>query len=130
MYGTPKDVIDLTGITPDSLGLDEQLNPQAALDSLLTVWIDRISIAINARLTQGRVLPSDPNYKGIIDVSVRTVAKLVAVAVQQRTSPIVQVNEFAVNVINTTQVIKDLDEELKPYQKQSKTRFSFYSSTK
>lgn len=127
MYGTPEDVINLTGVTPNDLGLDEKDSPDTALNELLETWLTRISSAIDVRLTQESIDEDSDYYAGIVDVSVRTVAKLVAVGRQQRLSPVVQIGEFAVNIINTTQVIRDLEIELKPYQKRS---FTFYSSYK
>ena len=127
MYGTPQDVINLTGVKPSDLGLDELENPEQALTELLGTWMNRITAAINVRLNSGQVTVKDPNYEGIVDVCVRTVAKLVAIAVQQRTSPVVQIGDFAVNILNTSQVTKDLEAELKPYQKKP---VSFFSSNK
>lgn len=124
MYGTPQDVINLTGVSPSDLGLDELENPAQALDELLGTWLNRITAAINVRLNAGQVTIKDPNYEGIVDVCVRTVAKLVAIAIQQRTSPIVQIGEFAVNILDTSKVTRDLEVELKPYQKKPITFFS------
>ena len=127
MYGMPQDVKNLTGVNPSDLGLDELENPEQALDELLGTWLNRITAAINVRLNAGQVTIKDPNYEGIVDVCVRTVAKLVAIAIQQRTSPIVQIGEFAVNILDTSKVTRDLEIELKPYQKKP---VSFFSSNK
>lgn len=113
MYGTAEDVKRLTGITPERLGLKDD----EELDVLLDVWLRRITVAINARLTQGEIKKDDPDYEGVVDVCVRTVAKLVAVAYQQRQSPIVQIEDFAVDILNTSQVTENLYQELRPYQK-------------
>lgn len=131
MYGTPQDVRLLTGIKPIDLGFENETAEQD-LDELITTWLTRITSAINARLIQGEIKTTHSNYAGIVDVSIRTVAKLIAIAQQTRINPIVQINNFAVDIINTSQVIKDLDMELKPYQESSSTgkKFNFYSSKK
>lgn len=49
------------------------------------------------------------------DVLIRTVANLVAIAQQQRSSPVIQIDSFAVNILNTSEVTKNLDKELTPF---------------
>jgi hypothetical protein len=124
MYGIPQDIINLTGVTPAALGLDHQANPEQALSDLLTTWLERISTQIDVRLIQGKVNSDFQYYNGIVDVAIRTVAKLVAVAQQQRLSPVVKIGEFATQILNTSQVIQDLSTELKPYQQRSVQMFS------
>lgn len=125
MYGTAEDVKRLTGITPERLGLKDD----EELDVLLDVWLRRITAAINARLTQGEIKKDDPDYEGVVDVCVRTVAKLVAVAYQQRQSPIVQIEDFAVDILNTSQVTENLYQELRPYQKRRVSVFLSSNAT-
>jgi hypothetical protein len=130
MYGTPQDVIFLTGIKPDDLGFHDEAEPDKALYDLLTQWLDRIGVAIDIRLGEGTVRNTDSRYKGLIDVSVRTTAKMVTVAIQQRTNPIVQIGDFSVGAVDTTDVIRGLDTELKPYIRKARrsNRINFFSS--
>lgn len=121
MYGTPQDVKYLTGITPEELGIDASvsINPDQTLNDILTTWLTRISSAINTRLVQGEIDANDSKYDGVVDVCVRTVAKVVAVARQNKIAPIQQIGQFAIEIINTSDVIRNLSDELKPYQKRS-----------
>lgn len=121
---TPDDIQDLTGIRTEDFRFEQETDAEQALNDLLTTWIDRIASHIHTRLKK-ELIPTDDEYEAIQDIVVRTVAKIVAVAQQQRTSPIVQINDFAVTILNTSEVIKDLDKELKPFKTR---RVSFFSS--
>ncbi|OQP07556.1 hypothetical protein B1690_03230 [Geobacillus sp. 46C-IIa] len=116
---TPQDVLDLTGVSADHFGFPPDVgDPETKLDSLLSTWIERIASHIHARLKR-TVLETDDDYLAIQDVLLRTVAKVVAVAQQQRSSPIIQIDDFAVSILNTSDVTKDLGTELRPFMKQS-----------
>ncbi|KQB92109.1 hypothetical protein ABEU79_09765 [Geobacillus thermodenitrificans] len=115
---TPQDVRDLTGVSADNFGFPPDISdPEKKLDDLLSTWIERIASHIHARLKR-TVLEKDDEYLAIQDILVRTVAKVVAVAQQQRSSPIIQINDFAVSILNTSDVTKDLETELQPYMRQ------------
>ncbi|OQP08932.1 hypothetical protein B1691_12925 [Geobacillus sp. 47C-IIb] len=115
---TPQDVRDLTGVSADHFGFPPDTDdPEKKLDGLLSTWIERIASHIHARLKR-TVLEADDDYLAIQDILVRTVAKVVAVAQQQRASPIIQINDFAVSILNTSDVTKDLEAELRPYTRQ------------
>lgn len=115
-----KDITDLTGITKD----DFQFENENAFNELLEIWITRVASHIYARINR-EISENDKDYEAIQDIIIRTVAKLVAVAQQQRTSPVVQIDNFAVNVLNTSEVTKELNKELKPFLKR---KVSFFSS--
>ena len=119
MYGTPQDVKLLTGITPRAFGFEDVEGGDTAaeqLDALLQVWLDRISSAIDARLASGQVSVDAPEYPALVDVAVRTVAKTVGIARQLRTAPIIQIEDFAIDILNTSQVTADLDRELRAFR--------------
>lgn len=121
----PEDIRDLTGVNADDFGFESE-NPEAKLDELLSKWIEGIASHVHVRV--GREFEkSDKEYPAIRDIIVRTVAKLVSVAMHQRTSPVVQLDEFAISILNTAEVTKDLDEEVKPF-KETKARFKIFSS--
>lgn len=107
---TPAMIEALTGTSADDLGLDTSTEYTA----LLQDWIDRICSQVHVRLLR-QVDTGSSEFLGIVDVVTRTVAKVVAVALQQRTSPVVQLSDYAVSVLNTAQVTESLDEELKPF---------------
>ncbi|WP_227456677.1 hypothetical protein [Geobacillus sp. C56-T3] len=108
----------MTGVSAEYFRFPNATDPEAALDDLLSTWIERIASHIHARLKR-TVLETDDDYLAIQDVLLRTVAKVVAVAQQQRSSPIIQIDDFAVSILNTSDVTKDLGTELRPFMKQS-----------
>lgn len=119
MYGTPEQVKDLTGVQPASLAKDMT---DTELDSVLSTWLTQLSAEIDTRLGE-TISTTDARYQGIEAVILRTVAKLVGYAVQNRTNRVVQVGEFAVRLLNASDVIRDLNQELKPYKKGKATIF-------
>lgn len=111
---TAKDIKDLTGINSDDFIFTSDEDDKKALDKLLENWIERIASHIYVRIDR-KVCKDDGEFYAIQDVLIRTVANLVAVAQQQRSSPVVKIDNFAINILNTAEVTKDLDEELKPF---------------
>lgn len=116
---TPKDIKSLTGIKASDFNFVDVEDEDKALDELLGKWIERIASHIYVRL-QRKVSVEDSEFYAIQDVLIRTVANLVAIAQQQRSSPVIQIDDFAVNILNTSEVTKDLDDELKPFTRYKK----------
>lgn len=123
---THQDVIDLTGTSVDDYNFNSE-DTEKELKKLLEIWIERIASHIHTRIGK-EVAEDDSDFLAIQDIVIRTVAKLVAVAQQQRTSPIVQLNDFAISVLNTSDVTKDLAKELRPFQKGGISIFSSIES--
>lgn len=123
---SPKNIRDLTGISAEDFSF-ESYDPEKELDELLSQWIEQIASHVHARVGK-QFAKADIEYHAIRDIIIRTVAKVVAIAQQQRTSPIVQMDDFAISILNTSDVTKNLDDELKPF-KQSKTRIKIFSSS-
>src|SRR5690625_864246 len=111
---TAKDIQDLTGINASDFNFVNEEDQQKALEKLLEKWIERIASHIYVRIDR-KVSVEDGEFLAIQDVLIRTVANLVAIAQQQRSSPVIQIDNFAVNILNTAEVTKDLDKELKPF---------------
>lgn len=113
---TAQDIKDLTGITASDFDFVNEEDQEEALNKLLEKWIERIASHIYVRIDR-TVSIEDGEFLAIQDVLIRTVANLVAIAQQQRSSPVIQIDNFAVNILNTAEVVKDLDRELKPFIK-------------
>lgn len=128
---TAKDIRELTGISEQDFTFINEEEPEKALDKILEKWIERIASHIYVRIDR-QVNVDDGEFLAIQDVLVRTVANLVAIAQQQRSSPVIQIDNFAVNILNTSEVTENLDKELEPFMryKQGGTsgRVSVFSS--
>jgi len=128
---TVQDIRNMTGIKTGDFEFTNVADQGLALDALLSNWVEKIASHIYVRIGR-EVAVEDGEFLAIQDVLVRTVANLVAIAQQQRTSPVVQINSFAVNILNTGEVTKDLDKELEPFirykQGSVSGRISIFSS--
>jgi hypothetical protein len=119
MYGTPKQIRELTGVQASHFSkamTDEEL------DAILLQWINQISIEIDTRLKE-TISNDDSRYGGLESVALRTLSKLVGYAIQNRTNKVVQIGEFAIQLLNASDVVRDLTWELKPYTKKKTTVF-------
>ncbi|MGP4041900.1 hypothetical protein ACTWP4_18660 [Gracilibacillus sp. D59] len=124
---TVDDIKKNTGIASGDLPLEidagSTTTQEELFNDLLKTWIKSVGSHVKTRVKR-EFSSTDEEYEAIRDIVIRTVAKLVAVAVQQRSSPIVQINEFAVSVLNTSDVIKDLPKELKHFKQRRVSVFS------
>lgn len=106
------DVIALTGTQPTDFGFDA--NEEQKLEQLIQTWVEET--ASNVRVRLGRSVEADGiEAAGMKGVLVRTVANILAVAMQQRSSPIIQLGDFATRVLNTGDALDKLDDELAPF---------------
>lgn len=128
---TAQDIKNLTGIKTGDFEFANEDDQEQALNDLLENWIEKIASHIYVRIER-KVDVEDEEFLAIQDVLVRTVANLVALAQQQRTSPVVQIDSFAINILNTGEVTKELDKELEPFnrykQSDKRGRLNVFSS--
>lgn len=122
-----EDIKRLTGISAEDFDFQGEEDGEKALKKLLETWIERIASHIYVRINR-KVDVQDGEFLAVQDVLIRTVANLVAVAQQQRTSPVIQIDNFAINILNTSEVTKDLDEELKPFKRYKKGEGSGFAN--
>jgi hypothetical protein len=121
MYGSQADVIEITGVKPEDV---EQVD-QAALETLLGKWLERAKSLVDAETRRdfdaevaAETIPAVP--AGVVDVAVRLVANMVAVSLQRRKSPLVQMGTFDVQISSDDVFSEALKKDLKPYRKRSK----------
>lgn len=125
---TAQDIKDLTGIKSDDFQFVNEENKDEALNKLLEKWIERVASHIYVRISR-TISVNDKEFFAIQDVLIRTVANIVSIAQQQRSNPVIQIDDFAVNILNTSEVTKNLDHELKPFIqfKEGKTKAGWVS---
>ena len=112
MYGRVAGVKALAGVEPEDLGLETR----AELDELITTWLEELTAQFNVVLCQSEITPEDSKYLGISLLAQRKCADLIALAIQKATEPIVQIDDFAVSVVDSSTVFTNLTQELLPYQ--------------
>ncbi len=118
MYCTVDEVLQTVSLDPMDLGLedDQELTAEQKLNNLVESWIKEVTSEVNIRL--GDQIPQDHEaYAGIKGLVKRKCSDLISLAYQQNTNPIVQIDDFAVDIVDSSQVFKNLDKELRPYKK-------------
>ena len=112
-YGKVEDVLELINKDPKDLGLQNQEQLEKLVEKLLT----KISSHINARLAQRKVYKEDVNYPAICDIAERKILDMIAIIQQVQSGDIVSMDELSTRIINTTDVMSNLDEELRAFHK-------------
>ena len=114
------DVIAFHGLKPQHLNINK--NDKDADDQLAAVvtnWIiqsqDLINMYCNRNYTSSTVRPAVQN------IALRLTSNMVKLAVQNRDSPIIKVNDWTITTVPSDIFTDDLKEDLKPFIKDSST---------
>jgi hypothetical protein len=117
MWISVDDVINFHGLKPKHLNLDKDDN--AKLHDIVSEWIiqseDLINRYTNRNYTDDTVRPAIQN------VCLRLTSNMVKLAIQNRDSPIIKVNDWTIQTVPTDIFTDDLKDDLKPYIKDSST---------
>lgn len=128
MYGSAADIKILTGVTPEDLGLQNEVDPDAALDTALTHWINGVGSVIDSHLgALAPVDPADSKYAGVVGVAERTVANIIAYARGTRETVYAPVSEYAVEIFNASDATAKVEKELAAFLNKP-VRVAFMSS--
>ena len=111
-YGDVQDVLELSNRKPEDFNLESQELLEQLVEKLLT----KLTSHVNTRLVQGEIEPDDYRYPAICDIAERKVLDMMSVVQQTQSGDIVNVDELSIHIINTSDVISDLDEELRSFQ--------------
>lgn len=115
----PEDVIKQTGISAQNLDLDEKDSPDEELENLVQIWIEQMESHIYTRL-DFQIKENDKEFHAIQGILTGAVMNMITYALQQRTAPIIQLGDYAVDIIQASEVTKNLDDQLAPFQDPSK----------
>ena len=114
------DVIAFHGLKPQHLNInknDKDADDQLA--AIVTNWIiqsqDLINMYCNRNYTSSTVRPAVQN------IALRLTSNMVRLAVQNRDSPIIKVNDWTITTVPSNIFTDDLKEDLKPFIKDSST---------
>lgn len=117
MWISVDDVINFHGLKPKHLNLDKDDNQKLA--DIVSEWIiqsqDLINHYTNRNYTDETVRPA------IRNICLRLTSNMVKLAVQNRDSPIIKVNDWTIQTVPTDIFTDDLKSDLKPYIKDSST---------
>ena len=117
MWISVDDVINFHGLKPKHLNLDKDDTQKLA--EIVSDWItqsqDLINAYTNRNYTDETVRPA------ICNICLRLTSNMVRLAVQNRDSPIIKVNDWTIQSVPSDIFTDDLKEDLKPYIKDSST---------
>ena len=117
MWISVDDVINFHGLKPKHLNLDK--DDTTTLQEIVSGWIeqsqDLINMYTNRNYTDTTVRPAVEN------IGLRLTSNMVKLAVQNRDSPIIKVNDWTITTVPSDIFTDDLKEDLKPFIKDSST---------
>ena len=117
MWISVDDVINFHGLKPKHLNLEK--DDTSKLETIVSGWIeqsqDLINTYTNRNYTDETVRPSVQN------ICLRLTANMVNLAIQNRDSPIIKVNDWTISTVPNDIFTDELKEDLKPFIKDSST---------
>ena len=117
MWISVDDVINFHGLKPKHLNLDK--DDTTTLQEIVSGWIeqsqDLINMYTNRNYTDTTVRPAVQN------ICLRLTSNMVKLAVQNRDSPIIKVNDWTITTVPSDIFTDDLKEDLRPFIKDSST---------
>ena len=115
MWISVDDIINFHGLKPQHLNLAKE--DTGKLEEIVSGWIiqaeDLINVYTNRNYTDDNVRPAVKN------VCLRLTSNMVRLAVQNRDSPIIKVNDWTIQSVPSDIFTDDLKHDLKPFIKDS-----------
>ena len=117
MWISVDQIIAFHGLKPQHLNLDK--TDTNGLEKIVSDWIvqaqDLINVYTNRHYTDETVRPA------VQDVCLRLTSKMVNIAIQNRDSPIIKVNDWTLQTVPNDIFTDGMKEDLKPFIKDSST---------
>ena len=115
MWISVDDIINFHGLKPKHLNLDK--DDEGKLEEIVSDWIlqsqDLINVYTNRNYTDENVRPAVKN------VCLRLTSNMVKLAVQNRDSAIIKVNDWTIQTVPSDIFTDDLKNDLRPFVKDS-----------
>ena len=113
-------VINFHGLKPQHLNIKkDDTDADNKLEAIITDWIvqaqDLINVYTNRQYTSETARPAVKN------ICLRLTSNMVRLAIQNRDSPIIKVNDWTIQSVPSDIFTDDLKEDLKPFIKDSST---------
>jgi hypothetical protein len=117
MWISVDDVINFHGLKPKHLNLDK--DDTTTLETIVSGWIEQSQDLINAYTN--RNYTDETVRPAICNICLRLTSNMVRLAVQNRDSPIIKVDDWTIQSVPSDIFTDDLKDDLKPYIKDSST---------
>ena len=115
MWISVDDIINFHGLKPKHLNLDK--DDAGKLEEIVSDWIlqsqDLINVYTNRNYTDENVRPAVKN------ICLRLTSNMVKLAIQNRDSPIIKVNDWTIQTVPSDIFTDELKMDLKPFIKDS-----------
>jgi len=115
MWISVEQIINFHGLKPKHLNLDKDDTTQ--LENIVSEWIlqsqDLINHYTNRNYTDDTVRPAIQN------ICLRLTSNMVKLAIQNRDSPIIKVNDWTIQTVPSNIFDEDLKNDLRPFVKDS-----------
>ena len=115
MWISVDDIINFHGLKPKHLNLDK--DDAGKLEEMVSDWIlqsqDLINVYTNRNYTDENVRPAVKN------ICLRLTSNMVKLAIQNRDSPIIKVNDWTIQTVPSDIFTDELRDDLKPFIKDS-----------
>ena len=112
-YCTEEEIIQFTGVKPISIGL--QQNDETGLNEILSEWISQAEGLINSYINRAYTKDVPPAVK---NVCIRITANMVALSQARKETPVVQVNDWSMEILDMDIFNKRLKADLAPFVKE------------
>ena len=113
-YCTSDEIKQFTGVKPMNLGLN--VDDTIGLDKILDEWIRQAEGLINSYIN--RTYDDENVPPAVKNVCIRITANMVALSQGRKETPIVNVNDWSVNIIDMDIFNRRLKEDLVPFIKE------------
>ena len=121
------EVIKFHGITPKTFGYEKDDNE--SLENLIIGWIKQAESLIKT-YTNNDFKKDMP--RAVENICLRLVSNMVRLAIQNRDSPVIKVNDWTTSTVSSEIFTQDLKDDLKPFIKEHSTvsdTVTFYAIT-
>jgi len=116
-YCSVDEVKQFTGVKPISIGLEA--DNENEFEEIISDWIDQAEGLINSYIN--REYEDEDVPPAVKNVCLRITANMVALSQARKETPIVQVNDWGVNIINMNIFNHELKADLAPFVKEHST---------
>ena len=113
MFCTVDEVIDFTGLKPKHLNLST--DDESKLEDIVENWIKQSTSMIKDYCNNDFKKYGENIPPAVQNVCIRLTGNMVALATARRDTPITQVNDWQVNIVNMRVFSNDLKDDLAPY---------------
>ena len=113
LFCTVEEVLDFTGLKPKHLNLS--IDAECKFNEIVEDWIKQSTSLIKDYCNNDFKIYGENIPAAVQNVCIRLTGNMVALATARRDTPITQVNDCQINIVNMRIFSNDLKDDLAPY---------------